>query len=67
MYQDVFISSENLQSVYVTFSICVARMGGGEEREGGGGLEKGEEGWEEGLPAKLIKTETVVITFMFFI
>jgi len=43
-------------------------MGGGKkEKEEGGGQEKGEEGWEEGLPAKLIKTETVVITFMFFI
>ena len=43
------------------------REWGGEKKEKEGGQEKGEEGWEEGLPAKLIKTETVVITFMFFI
>ena len=49
--------------------MCCENGGKGRwERRGEGvGGEKGEEGWEEGLPVKLIKTETVVITFMFFI
>ena len=64
----MFLFLVRICSLFMYLFLYVLReWGEGKMGEKGGGGEKGEEGWEEGLPVKLIKTETVVITFMFFI